>query len=1449
VRVAAADAIGRAARCAAARRRVAAARAMQGGVCAVQRMWRSHEACAATQMLRLRTRQRRRGATLLQALWRGHGVRKWNRLLRRIRRMEHRRKLREEHDADVRERLRREGAALRIQQSYHFWLARLASIKRLNVKRSQYKGWLRQLVWVFRAKRELRRRRQQKKQDAGAQARAAYLLQKHVRRRVAARLVRQMKRKLLERKVRIRKMRDTAANDTVLHVPVPGGLAMALRQYRLKQAMLRYELAKKTKKNKGRLRREGGGRKKNKGAEEIESAATKNDDEMKSAVATAAFKRRMSQAQAGGTMRRASAIKGRGDKFGLEGGDKMSSMGHRRRDSKYAGTDGQDRSKARDKIEDERRKEQLLRDPKFAEREKKRLEEEAEAAELAEKAAEKKKAKVPELDDMSGSLDMNLSAVRRKIHQTRQRLACHQRARKHGSALKIQKVFRGHRGRRRMRYYRSHDGEKIRRKKNRARKVKMIEIQRVWRGYKGRKRARDVLKARAATEVKRVWRGWRGRRRAEALRASSVLVTAVQRRVRGALVRRFLETRRQQNKTYGAMARRIQRLCEPWARRSLMTRARMRRRLRTEQDAVSLLRQHAVRDRRRRELLLAQMHAPEMSGTPLPRGHPDRGAAEAAEAKAKARAKQGAEDKAAAAAADAEGGEKALERKKHEPRVSVFASSKGKGGDKSQRDLLALKYATDNDLAALFHHWATDSDRHHMPGAKWKQMLDTAPGLMTNKVNPTLVDLIFARHTTKDGGRLSFVAFVAALGDVGRARFPNPHCKSDAVKAREKSVRARAAKADASAAYEAAKQKAIKSGAGSEPGGNRTEAALAAGEAARAEVDAAAAAEEAEFVAAEAAAEAAKDAFKYHGAAGADGRVLQLLCEHLLHTSAKRNLKPRKQLWAHVDRELDGAAAHIQRRVARGPVGRARAAARRTVVAREAYEARCHAAAAVFQREWRMHAARKGIVRQMRKVMRKYKDPSSGLPYWFNPHSGTVTWSKPKLFGEHYDCAVTWNTPDEWTSFSLPCANCAPRPTGDARVDAAQEQREEADVLIDPLQKAAGGRPATRLCDTLDEAYCVSCWDAVHRRGKRATFTFTPIFMCEDCGQQAATKREWYKPAPSLADQHGGGRGQRGFSKWTKMALNTSLLHDSEAQAEPLRNSGVGRQKGVGCKKADRHKKHGKVDRCDVCHANAVAEPGRGRHKLDHIVCPCEAKGYGGCEFAARWVDDVTGVLSCHRCLNIGHNKGEGQNHSVSYLPYVTPSMREKRRRREAEEGAKARRAELRSLLRATRRERETKAAVMLQSQFRCHVDGRRGRWMLKLGRIGLRKGYRTKKRDDLVRQGVFFKVADKFGRAPPLKSDDINRRVTRRLHGMWAGRRLKALDALNGNLTAQVQTDPKKLPLRGLRVGTEEELVEQALLGGSRMPGTVKVRPRLSLPPRACAFPILARVRSTCLN
>ena len=122
----------------------------------------------------------------------------------------------------------------------------------------------------------------------------------------------------------------------------------------------------------------------------------------------------------------------------------------------------------------------------------------------------------------------------------------------------------------------------------------MVEIQRVWRGYKGRERARDVLRARAATNVKRVWRGWHGRRRTEALRSSAVLVTAVQRRVRGAMVRRTLARRRQRNKTYGAMVRRIQRLAGPWARRALCTRERRRRRLRAEQDAVSLLRQHAV---------------------------------------------------------------------------------------------------------------------------------------------------------------------------------------------------------------------------------------------------------------------------------------------------------------------------------------------------------------------------------------------------------------------------------------------------------------------------------------------------------------------------------------------------------------------------------------------------------------------------------------------------------------------------------------------------------------------------------------------------------------------------------------------------------------------------------------------------------------------------------------
>ena len=53
--------------------------------------------------------------------------------------------------------------------------------------------------------------------------------------------------------------------------------------------------------------------------------------------------------------------------------------------------------------------------------------------------------------------------------------------------------------------------------------------------------------------------------------------------------------------------------------------------------------------------------------------------------------------------------------------------------------------------------------------------------------------------------------------------------------------------------------------------------------------------------------------------------------------------------------------------------------------------------AQVVQKLWRKRKARLRLLNLMKNIVKKYIDPDTGLPYWYNPMSGAVTWTKPKV--------------------------------------------------------------------------------------------------------------------------------------------------------------------------------------------------------------------------------------------------------------------------------------------------------------------------------------------------------------------------------------------------------------------------------------------------------------------
>eukprot|EP00948_MAST-09A_sp_MAST-9A-sp1_P003607 g3607.t1 len=97
----------------------------------------------------------------------------------------------------------------------------------------------------------------------------------------------------------------------------------------------------------------------------------------------------------------------------------------------------------------------------------------------------------------------------------------------------------------------------------------------------------------------------------------------------------------------------------------------------------------------------------------------------------------------------------------------------------------------------------------------------------------------------------------------------------------------------------------------------------------------------------------------------------------------------------------------------------------------------------------RMHA-RKQVAQLFKNIAKKYIDPDSGAPYWYNPLSGSVTWTKPALLGsDDVDNAV--QIADKNIEWSITCANC---------------------------QEAV----CDQYCFHCEEYYCKACYDQVHRK-------------------------------------------------------------------------------------------------------------------------------------------------------------------------------------------------------------------------------------------------------------------------------------------------------------------------------------------------------------------------------
>jgi hypothetical protein len=857
---------------------------------------------------------------------------------------------------------------------------------------------------------------------------------------------------------------------------------------------------------------------------------------------------------------------------------------------------------------------------------------------------EEKKFKIP-LSGLLGKalgsnegININITGISTKYHH-RKHAFFTTKKKQQVAALKIQKTYRGHRARKRQRYYKNHEWERLRRQQNRKKKKAATTIEAGWRGYLGRTSCKFIRHNNHATQLQRRWRGWMGRAYANYVYSSHNAASCIQARYKGSKAyrnfRKFIKTRR-------------------------------------IEDAAMTKIQAIARGRYARFYACAR--ADKLRWV-------------------------------------AEWRLVCVKRLKvcwwiHLRRMLIDQSAGFKKSD------------TSNDFGALFQHNASSVNNMQVKSSAFAKMLNACSelslGPKPTRVDSTAVDLIFAQCKEKGTAHLSFKQFVRALIATGLKRYPeykdiSPEPKKGAASPKkgrettmEKMRREEKEKKEAKA-LEAAKARGEVIQKPKEEEEQPKEEEEQPKE------------EEPEPVAQQSDATYPVQG-GYGSMKGEHAAMLRMLLEHIY--KSKGSKKVYKMLQRHVDQALDEIATVCQRRY-RGVTGRRKFtdAWQRREQDRELTQ--LNKEAKKLQRAWRMKNSKDTLLRAAQDVFRKYTDPDSKSNYWYNPRTGFLSWTKPLLFGEH-DCEFEYVVPTEWNEFKLICVNC-------------------------------DENYATKLDEKLLEPYCQWCFDALHRRGHMAENPSCPIFLCGDCNEQTATRREWVG---------------------TKM-----------------------------------------FNRCDCCHISLMRNPQHKRHRVDDLVCRCSE-----CEeLSAKWRCD--GELFCTGCLSKVFNKGHKTQKVPEFTPFCTPTQQNKVAA-ELEALRRAQNRERRRLLReAAHKVKLEKAVIFTQTVFRGKLGRKEGKWQLKMGRMQDRRDYRQRKKDNTLRQGAFFKIADRFGVAPKLKSDTLEEQTMR---GISRKKRKKMLKAINANMTDDQPDDPKKLRLKGFKVGTLDDLVEQAKLGGTRLPGTV---------------------------
>lgn len=246
-----------------------------------------------------------------------------------------------------------------------------------------------------------------------------------------------------------------------------------------------------------------------------------------------------------------------------------------------------------------------------------------------------------------------------------------------------------------------------------------------------------------------------------------------------------------------------------------------------------------------------------------------------------------------------------------------------------------------------------------------------------------------------------------------------------------------------------------------------------------------------------------------------------------------------------------------------------------------------------LQSRTRILLARNKAIQLAKQRYKKFIDPTfdEKRPYWYDSHTKTTSWDKPKIFGFFEDCETTEEVPKVSQEFIILCSFCDHN-------DLAQVN-----------------------CEQCGDSFCWNCFASYHRKGdsQRRNHKALSISFCDKCSFQQSTRM-------------------------VCMPCTKNDTHTNDYDEKAFLNS----------KREDTMKFHKLCDTC-YCSSQYEKKHITSKKSLSSSFVWLVVKCVECQSNAARWKCLECSDNYCTECFYHLHKHGTRREHTFMRLPYLTP--------------------------------------------------------------------------------------------------------------------------------------------------------------------------------------------------